>query len=440
MKNWKIFLVIALVLVTVLALASCGNNCEHPAYDEAITQKPTCTAEGVKTFTCTACGDTYTEPIPVVEHDYDIKGQNATCVLPGKMIYTCKVCGHSYEEEVEAARGHNYNAVVTPATCKAGGYTTYTCTCGDTYVGDETPISSSHNYQTVVVELTAEQAALNPGAIGIEKLVCPDCGDSKTTENAILVFMDFNTVPDAEAYEGSDLYKTLIATEKVVTFMSQNPDSKPAFAYIDSQANADMWTSNSWGMHMKGDGKLTMNSLPSYWTENFQIGSKKAAFTDVTYSFDLIINDSPVGFSNEKFRAVQLFFALQDEKLYNNIPVGLGLSNTNLGEGDEVIAELIVFSKNEGKVDDENSRAHATGYHITVGQEYSYKVTVHSETDNYKVTVFVKAAGEAEYTEIGTYDFVPHTRDRKTCVSFGLSSQGSGNVLDNYKVTIPLAK
>ncbi len=71
-------------------------------WDEGkVTTEPTIDAEGVKTFTCTACGETKTEAIEKLDHV------------------------------------HDYKAVVTAPDCNEAGYTTYTCECGDSYVADE---------------------------------------------------------------------------------------------------------------------------------------------------------------------------------------------------------------------------------------------------------------------------------------------------------------
>lgn len=47
-------------------------------YEEKITEEPTCTKEGVRTYTC-ECGDSYTEPIPKKEHNYDENGVCKDC-------------------------------------------------------------------------------------------------------------------------------------------------------------------------------------------------------------------------------------------------------------------------------------------------------------------------------------------------------------------------
>ena len=58
---------------------------EHThSYAEEITADATCTAEGVKTYIC-ECGDSYTEAIPVLAHNYE----NGECTECG----ICEACG-----------------------------------------------------------------------------------------------------------------------------------------------------------------------------------------------------------------------------------------------------------------------------------------------------------------------------------------------------------
>ncbi len=58
-----------------------GTTCEHAWNDGEITTEATCTQEGVKTFTCTLCGETKTEPIAKLDH-VDANNDNV-----------CDVCG-----------------------------------------------------------------------------------------------------------------------------------------------------------------------------------------------------------------------------------------------------------------------------------------------------------------------------------------------------------
>ncbi len=45
---------------------------EHSWDDGKVTTDPTCTKDGVKTYTCSTCGETYTESIPALGHDLDV--------------------------------------------------------------------------------------------------------------------------------------------------------------------------------------------------------------------------------------------------------------------------------------------------------------------------------------------------------------------------------
>jgi len=87
------------------------------AYTSAVTEAPTCTATGVKTYTCSVCGDSYTESIDALGHIWNA----ATCTAPK----TCSVCGATEGE----ALGHTYDNACD-ATCNV---------CGETRkVGDHT--------------------------------------------------------------------------------------------------------------------------------------------------------------------------------------------------------------------------------------------------------------------------------------------------------------
>lgn len=59
-----------------------GSNpvCYDHSYIEIVTAEPTCTRNGVKTFTCEECGDSYTEEIPSTGHNL----VNGVCTVCGK--------------------------------------------------------------------------------------------------------------------------------------------------------------------------------------------------------------------------------------------------------------------------------------------------------------------------------------------------------------------
>jgi len=92
------------------------------SWDEGtVTKEPTETAEGERTYTCTACGEKKTEAIPPVvhEHSYTAAVTAPTCTEEGYTTYTCK-CGESYKDNILPATGHTYDGD-RDDTCNACG-------------------------------------------------------------------------------------------------------------------------------------------------------------------------------------------------------------------------------------------------------------------------------------------------------------------------------
>ena len=58
-----------------------------------ITKKATCKAAGVKTYTCTICGETKTETIPKTAHAYKTTTTKATTKKNGSVVTKCTACG-----------------------------------------------------------------------------------------------------------------------------------------------------------------------------------------------------------------------------------------------------------------------------------------------------------------------------------------------------------
>ncbi len=100
------------------------SQSEHKhSYAPTTTQEATCWREGVKTYTC-SCGDTYTEAIAKLEHEYrpwETK-KKPTCTEPGLEWSYCLICDNDFEREIPA-EGHNEYAYTRRATpAEAGAY------------------------------------------------------------------------------------------------------------------------------------------------------------------------------------------------------------------------------------------------------------------------------------------------------------------------------
>lgn len=102
------------------------------AYDAGKVTKPaTIYEKGTKTFTCTSCGATYTEDIPMVEKTWH-KGTTVkpTCTEKGYTVYICDQDSALTEKrDYTNALGHKWDdgTVTVPATCEGVGEKTYKC-------------------------------------------------------------------------------------------------------------------------------------------------------------------------------------------------------------------------------------------------------------------------------------------------------------------------
>ena len=116
-----------------------------------VTTAPTETTPGVRTRTCTVCGDIREETIPATgAHDYRFtKNVAPTCTDGGYDLYTCSGCGATERRNLTDAAGHKWDGgtVTTAPTETTPGVRTFTCTvCGD--IREETiPATGAHDYR-----------------------------------------------------------------------------------------------------------------------------------------------------------------------------------------------------------------------------------------------------------------------------------------------------
>ena len=109
----------------------------HDWGNGTVTTAPTETTPGVRTYTCTVCGQTRTEAIPATgAHDYRFtKTVDPTCTDGGYDLYTCSSCGATEKRNLTDAAGHKWDGgtVTTAPTETTPGVRTYTCTvCSQT--------------------------------------------------------------------------------------------------------------------------------------------------------------------------------------------------------------------------------------------------------------------------------------------------------------------
>ena len=177
--------------VTTYRCETCGDTyiettpATGHSYTAAVTA-PTCTEKGYTTYTCTVCGDHYTaNEVAALGHDYAETTVPATCTENGSVTHTCTRCGNSYTETLPAT-GHTYTVSGSEATCTEGGKTVHTCTvCGDTYT--ETTPALGHDYKAVVTSPTCTEK-------GYTTYTCKRCGDHYTADEVAALGHDYKAV------------------------------------------------------------------------------------------------------------------------------------------------------------------------------------------------------------------------------------------------------
>ncbi len=153
-----------------------GFTATAHSYTETITTAPSCSAEGLKTYTC-SCSRSYTEAIATLEHTpVVVNGKEPTCTTPGYTGDTvCSVCSAPISAGTEIPV-IPHNAVTIPGyapTCSAEGLTDGSkCdACGEILVAPETIPATEHRTEVIPGK---EPTCLSSGIS--EGLKCADCG------------------------------------------------------------------------------------------------------------------------------------------------------------------------------------------------------------------------------------------------------------------------
>ena len=107
MKNRNLVGWLLVVSLIAIALLGCSKKCDH-TYTSSVTKEASCAEEGELTYTCSKCGNSYTEPIPKTDkHTYTSEiTKEATVSDTGVLTYTCSICGHSYTETIEKIKSN----------------------------------------------------------------------------------------------------------------------------------------------------------------------------------------------------------------------------------------------------------------------------------------------------------------------------------------------
>ena len=185
-----------------------------------VTKEATCTENGEKTYTCTACQKTKTESIAKTGHT-EVKdvAVAATCESEGKTEGShCSICGTVIKaQEPIPATGHSWDngKITKEATCTEAGEKIYTCTtCQKTKT--EVIASTGHSKITKFVKNATCETEGYTGDI-----YCKNCGElleeGKVTEKLPHTWKETQTVQEATCTEAGEKIYTCTTCNRTKT-------------------------------------------------------------------------------------------------------------------------------------------------------------------------------------------------------------------------------
>lgn len=170
---------VATLAVVLCLCTACQKECVHE-YRSEITQAASCIRTGVETFTCALCQDSYTQPVPFLNHTYDAVTveKEASCSAEGLLKYTCTSCnGSRYEQIKKSPHTLGEAAVTKEPNCSEEGERTGSCAiCGAENVVEKIPVNDVHTFENTVVR----EATCTDLGEGLD--TCTLCGHTQTCQ------------------------------------------------------------------------------------------------------------------------------------------------------------------------------------------------------------------------------------------------------------------
>ena len=161
------------------------SECEH-VYTEQVTTPATCSASGVKTFTCSLCGHFYTEPIPKTAHTEVVdEAVEPTCSAEGKTEGKhCSVCGEVIIVQNDIPKTAHTEVIdaAVPATCTSTGKTEgkHCSVCGEVIIAQNDIPKTAH---AEVIDAAVPATCTSTGKT--EGKHCSVCGEVIIAQNDI---------------------------------------------------------------------------------------------------------------------------------------------------------------------------------------------------------------------------------------------------------------
>ncbi len=424
------------------------------SYNSVVTA-PTCTDEGYTTHTCSTCGDTYTDStVPALGHDYVETISSATCTTNGVATYTCSRCGDTYTEAIPAT-GHKYTATVVEPTCTEDGTTTYTCSvCSDTYT--ETTPATGHSYTSVVTEPTCTED-------GYTTYTCENCGDSYTSDVVPATGHDYECTEE----DGDLVYtcKNCGDTYRETSMPTVNVELNVGETYSFSTENADITEvidsaiatvtvhTNEGGYNAVSsltDGEYLIISGGKVLTDESSTYYSSWDGAGTVYGLTCTSYSSSGSYGDYLWTITEVdggYTVRNSDGLYLTITSGTRSSHLTLSETEQVIDITDLGSEfalsYSGTYLDRYSSTFAASYPGNVNENEKWEL-YKSEPASYDITITAVSGGktstvigETKYVvSVHEHDYVSEITAEATCTDDGTVTYTCTGCGDSYTETI----
>lgn len=211
---------------------ACNN---HNLDSGTVTKQPTCSATGVKTFTCTNPGCTHTETKTIAatgNHTWNSGSvtKQPTCSATGVKTYKCtnSGCTATKTETVATTGKHTWNSgsITTQPTCVAAGVKTYKCTTSGCTATKTESVAATGNHTWDAGTVTTPAT---PGKAGVKTYTCTVCKQTKTESIAALP-MTYTVSYDANGGSGAPAAQT--KTQDVALTLSGTRPTRDGYTFL----------------------------------------------------------------------------------------------------------------------------------------------------------------------------------------------------------------
>lgn len=250
-KRTIFVLIVVLSVITAFALAGCEDKdgCTHVWNDGEITTAATCTQDGVKTFTCTLCGETRTEVVGSSGH---VASETFVNTDPEGHYHVCSVCGEK-TDDVQAHAFEDGEVIKQPSATEEGLQKIVCSVCGYESTKVLSPETHTHVFDREVADAKylVSEATCIAKAVYYKSCACGEKGTEtfEYGEYAAHTLVKTDRVEPTCIENGTEAYYTCSHCDKIFADANANRE-------IDAPVTTDALGHDTEGVNWTSGGDV----------------------------------------------------------------------------------------------------------------------------------------------------------------------------------------